>query len=169
MEQLDLPGYIRIKIGNHGWKQIGGDINPGAHGGTIARADGSLIEIREIQPTRAHVGDGEAAEIGFPFWTRDGNYTIDDLNFTTKEVKSAMSYVGLSLDDLEDLTPEVRATAIAEALHAYGSGVDEGPAGWAEDVVPGKVLWWGSKNPTGWRYLKDEDRDFRVMLREMED
>ena len=35
-------------------------MSPGAHGGTIATADGHSIELIEIQPVRAHVGDVEA-------------------------------------------------------------------------------------------------------------
>jgi hypothetical protein len=151
-----------IRIGKHGWVQVGGDMNPGTYGGTIARADGRSIEIRQIQPVREYVGDREAVEVGFPFWTKDGYFDLDDL---TRDVASARDYAGLTDEILSELKPESRAMAIAEALLSYGRG-DEGPGGWAKDVVPGKVKWWGSKNPTGWHYLEDEDREFRQLLRE---
>lgn len=159
-----------IRIGKHSWVQVGGDMNPGSYGGTIARADGRSIEIREIQPVREHVGDRDAVEIGYPFWTRDGYFDLSDLDPRQTDVKSALASYGYDTDAdvaefLRDLKPESRAMAIAEALLRYGRG-DEGPNGWAKDVVPGKVKWWGSKNPTGWHYLADEDRDFRRLLRE---
>jgi len=153
-----------IRIAKHGWVQVGGDMNPGTYGGVIARADGNHIEIREIQPVRDNVGDREAVDVGFPFWTRDGYFDLDDL-LEEVATQKALSSVGMLDKDLLDLKPESRAMAIAVVLMQYGRG-DEGPSGWAEDVVPGKVKWWGSKKPAGWRYLADEDREFRQLLRE---
>lgn len=156
---------MKIRIGNHDWMQVGGDMNPGTYGGTIARADGRAIELLKIQPVREYVGDADAVEIGFPFWTREGWFDIDDLNLDNEEVQRARESTSLNDEILEEMNPEQRAMAIAEALLDYGRG-DEGPAGWAEDVVPGRVQWWGSKRPRGWRYLEDEDREFRELLRE---
>jgi hypothetical protein len=156
---------MNIKIPNHGWQQIGGDMNPGTYGGTIARADGNAIEIRKIQPVREYVGGREAVEVGFPFWTREGYFTIDDLDLNNADVKSALGYWDYTGEKLRDLKPTSRAMLIAEALLDYGRG-DEGPAGWAKDVVPGPVMWWGSKRPRGWRYLEDEDKEFRELLRD---
>lgn len=156
-----------LRIPKHGWIQVGGDMSPGQYGATIARADGHAIEIRQIQPVREYVGDGEALEVGFPFWSREGYYDLDDLNPEREEVQSALDTCDLhTFLEEEDATPEQKAMAIAECLLMYGEGADEGPAGWAKDVVPGKVLWWGHKNPVGWRYLADEDRDFRELIRE---
>lgn len=156
---------MEIRIGNHGWVQVGGDVNPGTYGGTIAKADGRSIELLKIQPVREHVGDAAAVEVGFPFWTREGYFDINDLDLNSKEVQSALETVGLTDETLEELRPESRAMAIAEALLDYGRG-DEGPSGWAEDIVPGRVKWWGSKRPAGWRYIADEDREFRELVRE---
>jgi hypothetical protein len=156
---------MHIEIPNHGWQQIGGDMDPGKYGGFIAKADGRAIEIRRIDPVREHIGDREAAEVGFPFWTRDGYFTAEDLDINNADVKSALDSWGLDKNKLLELKPTSRAMVIAEALLGYGRG-DEGPAGWAKDVVPGKVAWWGSKRPQGWRYLEDEDREFRQLLRE---
>ena len=154
-----------IRIAKHGWTQVGGDMNPGAHGAVIARADGTSIEIRRIDPTRSAVGDREAAEAGFPFWSKDGYFDLDDLQPTARDVQSARDYSGLTDEILADLKPESRAMAIAEALLDYGRG-DIGPSGWAKDVVPDRVKWWGTKRPQGWRALADEDVEFRRMLRE---
>jgi hypothetical protein len=156
---------MEMVIAKHGWVQIGGDMNPGTHGGTIARADGHAIEIRRIEPVRAYVGDREAVDVGHPFWSKDGYFVMDDLDLNREEVKSAMETVGLTLEYLGELKPESRAMAIAEALLDYGRGVD-GPAGWAKDVVPDRVKWWSSKGPAGWRHLADEDVEFRKLLRE---
>lgn len=156
---------MEIRIGKHGWVQMGGDMNPGTYGGTIAKADGNHIEIRQIQPVREYVGDGEAVDIGHPFWSKDGYFDLDDLQLTSRDVQSARDSSGLTDEILLDLKPESRAMAIAEALLTYGRG-DEGPSGWAKDVVPGMVQWWGSKRPQGWRYLNDEDVEFRRLLRE---
>lgn len=156
---------MEIKIAKHGWVQVGGDQNPGTYGGTIATANGQTIEIRKIQPVREYVGEREAVEIGHPFWTRDGYFDLNDLDLNNKDVQSAREFAGLTDEILQELKPESRAMAIAEALLDYGRG-DEGPAGWAKDVVPDRVKWWGSKSAQGWRYLADEDREFRQLLKE---
>jgi hypothetical protein len=154
-----------MRIGKHGWVQVGGDVNPGSHGATIAKADGRSIEIRRIDPVREHVGDREAVEIGHPFWSKDGYFDLSDLQPGARDVDSAMDSSGLTDEIMRDLKPESRAMAIAQALLDYGRG-DEGPSGWAKDVVPERVKWWSSKAPAGWRFLADEDREFRQLLRE---
>lgn len=148
------------------YTQIGGDMDPGKHGGLLARSDGNAIELHEIQNVRDLVGDGEAAEVGFPFWSREAYYDEDDLSFDREEVKSALQSVGLDEDALEEMTPEQRALAIAEALFEYGDKVEEAAAGWSDDVVPGEVEWWGKDregNPIveGSSYIADEDDEFR--------
>ena len=141
------------------WEQIGGDMNPGAYGGLLARSDGDALELLEIQPVREYVGDGEAADVGFPFWTRESYFTVDDLDLSNKDVQSALRTVGLEEDDLEEMSPTQRALAIAEALARWGRA-DEGPAGWSEDVVPERVKWWGGK-VAGPEYLAEDDEEFR--------
>jgi hypothetical protein len=151
---------MRLKIPKMSvWEQIGGDMNPGTYGGIIARSDGDALELLQIQPVREYVGDREAAEVGFPYWSKEGYYDLDDLDPQRDDVQSALSFVGLDEDALEDLTPTQRALAIAEALLQYGVA-DEGPAGWADDVVPDKVKWW-SGTVEGPSYFSDEDDDFR--------
>jgi len=153
----DIPEDLEIEIPNMPmWEQIGGDMNPGAYGAILARSDGDAIEMLEIQPVREH-GDDEAAEVGFPFWTREAYYDLSDLQ---KDAKEALSFIGMDQDDFEDLTPTQRALVIAEALLGYGTGVDEGEAGWSKDVVPGKVKWM-SGEIAGPEYLEDEDEQFR--------
>lgn len=153
------------------WTQIGGDMDPGAHGGTIARSDGDRLELLMIQPVREYVGDAEAAEVGFPFWTREASFDLDDLDPSSKEVQSALNSIGMSLDDLAanpgdrtaagetGYTPQQRALVIAEALLDYGHA-DEGPSGWAADIIHEPVKWW-SGAVAGAEYIADEDDEFR--------
>lgn len=168
----DIPEELEIKIPNMPWEQIGGDMDPGAHGGTIATADGDHIELLKIMPVRAYVGDGEAADVGFPFWTKEAWFDLSDLDPKNDDVKSALDYIGMSLDELgEDpggqkaagergYTPEQRALVIAEALLDYGHG-DEGTAGWSKDLPDHEVKWWGDKVATIPEYLSDEDDSFK--------
>jgi hypothetical protein len=157
---------MNIKIATHGWVQVGGDMNPGTYGGTIATADGRAIEMIKIQPVREYIGDREAADVGHPFWTKEAYFDLDDLSLDNKDVKSARESSGLNDEILQSLKPESRAMAIAEALMDYGRG-DEGEAGWAKDVIGSRMVkWWGSKRAQGWRYLADEDVEFRRLMRE---
>lgn len=150
-----------LVIPTMGWEQIGGDMSPGAYGGTLATADGSSIELLKIQPVREYVGDSEAKEVGFPFWTREASFTLDDLDPSKKDVRSALDSIGMTVETLETDydSPTTRALIIAEALLDYGCA-DEGPAGWSSDIVPGPVKWWNDK-VAGAEYLADEDDEFR--------
>jgi len=125
--------------------------------------------LLEIIPTRNAIGDREAAEVGFPFWSKEVYLDIDELDpdgQNSDEVASALETVGMSRSELLQMTAGDRALAIAEALVTYGRG-DEGPAGSAKFILGDRrVLWWGSKTPVGWRYLEDEDREFRALLRQ---
>ena len=151
---------LKITIPTMGWEQIGGDMDPGTYGGTIATADGNSIELIKIQPVREHVGDKEAADVGFPFWTREAYFDASDLDPSNKDVQSALDSIDMDLDTLEaDLTPTQRALVIAEALLDYGRA-DEGPAGWSGDIgIPDKVKW-SSGKIAGSEYIADEDEAF---------
>ena len=165
-KQQLLPGIepgvepMEIVIPTMGWEQINGDMDPGAYGGTIATGDGHAIELIKIQPVREYVGDDEAKDTGFPFWTKTAYFDLADLEPRDNEdVKSAMSYVGLDLNALEDMEPTQRALALADALLDYGRG-DEGPAGWSLDIgIPDKVKWMNG-DVAGSEYLADEDDAF---------
>lgn len=151
------------------WEQIGGDMSPGAYGAILARSDGNALELLEIQPVREAVGDGEAAEVGFPFWSKEAYFDLDDLDPSARDVKSALDSIGMELDTLEhDFTPTQRALVIAEALLGYGHG-EEGTAGWSKDVVPGEVKWMTGKI-AGPEYLSDEDDLFvrEVLLEDLD-
>jgi hypothetical protein len=142
------------------WEQVGGDMSPGAYGAILAKSDGHSIELLEIQPVREHVGDGEAKDIGFPFWSKEAYFDLDDLNPKSDDVQSALQSIGMELSTLEDdFTPEQRAMVIAEALLGWGRG-DEGEGGWSKDVVPEQVKWWGGKI-AGPEYLADDDESFK--------
>jgi hypothetical protein len=157
----DIPGKLEIQIPDMPmWEQIDGDMDPGAHGGTIAKSDGRALELFKIQPVREYVGDTEAAEAGFPFWTREAYYDLDDL--TNKEnISNVMSFIGMDHNQLEDLTPTQRALTIASALMDYGTGVDEGPSGWSGDLPDHEVKWSSGATATLREYLADEDESFK--------
>jgi hypothetical protein len=161
MRKNTRPKMFELWMPTFDWRQIGGDINPGAHGGLIALADGNQIDLIEIQPVREFVGDGEAADVGFPFWTKEASYDLDDLSANKKQVQRAMDYFGIDDDALAEMRPEQRTLAIAEALMRYGYAVEEGPAGWSEDIVPFPVEWWGGTTATFAEYCGDEDDEFR--------
>jgi hypothetical protein len=152
------------------WEQVGGDMNPGAHGAILARSDGGSLEMLEIQPVRDNVGDDEARDVGFPFWTREASYDLDDLSTDRKEVQDALESIDMELDTLRDeFTPTQRAMVIAQALFGYGAGADEGQAGWSDDVVPDEVKWMEGK-VAGPEYLADDDDEFirDVLLGDLE-
>lgn len=151
---------MEIRIPTFGWKQVDGDMNPGAHGGTIAEADGDRIELIKIQPVREYVGDDEAKDTGFPFWSKEGYYDLDDLQLSNEGVQSAIEYTGLG-EHLLDMTPEERAVAIAVACMDAGYRTDEGPGGWAKDVLGGRVVQWSSGDTAGYEHIADEDDEFR--------
>jgi hypothetical protein len=163
--QQNLPGIepglgdIEISLSKMDWEQINGDVDPGTYGGTIASSDGDTIELIKIQPVREYVGDKEAKDVGFPFWTRVASFDLDDLQLKNDDVQSALNYVGLDGERLEEMDPHWRAVAIADALLDYGRA-DEGSAGWSDDIgIPEKVKWSGGKI-AGPEYLADEDDTF---------
>lgn len=142
------------------WEQVDGDMDPGGHGAIIARSDGTTIELLEIQPVREFVGDGEAADVGFPFWTREASYDLSDLSPENSDVKSALRSSGLDLEEFD--TPRTRALAVAIALFRYGHGVGESDGGWSTDIVQFPVKWWASTTPqTFEEFCGDEDSEFR--------
>ena len=148
------------------WRQIGGDMNPSQHGAVIARFDGNAVDIFEIQPVRSYVGDGSALEVGFPFWSRVAYYDGIELDPTNPEVRNIFESQGFDASDLPD-DPDDRCLMLAECLLRHGYRTDEGDAGWAKDVLGDRrVLWWAETRPRGWRYLADEDQEFRALQRE---
>lgn len=161
----DIPDPIEVEIPTMPWEQIGGDMDLSGVGGIIATADGDHIELLEIQPVREYVGDGEAADVGFPFWTKEAWFDLSDLDPKNEEVQSALASLGFDSGDQkrwfeEEATPTQRAMVIAEALLRYGRG-DEGPAGWSEDLPDYEVKVWGNKVVSLQDYLSDEDESFR--------
>lgn len=140
------------------WKQVGGDVDPGAHGGTIAMCDGDTLTIIQIQPVVAYVGRREAAAVGFPFWTKRAEFAADEL--VPEDHAGALSSLGITPAECTPL-----AVALARVDHGDG---DEGDCGWARDVIPPpmRVQWFVAKRPQGWRYLADADREFRALSRE---
>lgn len=152
---------MEIRIPTFEWTQVDGDMDPGKYGGTIARANGDSIELIEIQPVRELVGDGEAKDVGFPFWSKEGYYDLDSLSLRDPDVQSAIETSGLG-ESLLGMSPEDRAVAIATACLHSGVGSEEGPGGWAKDVLGSrKVDWNGSMDSQGYEFIADEDDEFR--------
>lgn len=163
--QQRFPGFgapLEVTIPNMPrYKQISGDMDPGKYGGLVARSDGdNALELFEIQPVRDAVGDAEAAEVGFPFWSKEAYYDLDDLRFDRDEVQHALQSLGLEEHELEAMTPDQRALAIAEALFRYGDKVEEAASGWSSDVVTEEVEWMRGA-VAGADYIADEDDEFR--------
>lgn len=144
------------------WRQIGGDMDPGSYGGVIARFDGDSVEIREIQPVREYVGEDEAKEVGFPFWSNEGYYDEDDLDPDRAEMQSAMRSCGLDEEDLPSKKQD-RLFALAECALRYGYRAEQGPSGWSKDVTPKKV-YWATGEVAGPEYLEDEDEEFQELF-----
>ena len=148
------------------WRQIGGDVNPGTYGATIARFDGKAVEIMQIQPVRSYVGDREGLEVGFPFWSKEAYYDPEDLDPTSPDMQDVMRSCDIKPEDLPKKESD-RLLYLAEAAISYGYRSDEGPCGWAKDILEdARVSWWGPARARGWRYLADEDREFRALQRE---
>lgn len=185
-EQQRMPwgsrraGKFEIPMPDFDWEQIDGDVNLPSYGGIIARCEGGQIDLVEIQPVREYVGDGEAAEVGFPFWTKEASYSAEDLDPSNKEVRAALESSDVDLEEIDD---DYLARAIAIACMRYGHGSEEGDGGWAGDKKPGeegranllgsrKVRWSyaGSKRTTFAEEAADEDDEFRrEVLGEEED
>jgi hypothetical protein len=156
------------------WRQIGGDVNPSQYGAIIARIVSEAVQVLEIQPVRAHSSDRAALVVGFPFWSRKATYTLAELNnphnTTLHEALRSCGFNprGDGLGGQNDLPAEgdSRYFALAEICLGYGYNVNEGPSGWAKDVLGDtRVVWWTSRYPKGYRYIQDEDVEFRALQR----
>ena len=144
------------------WMQVSGDVNPGTYGATIAQSDGITIDLVEIMPVLEHLSEREAAEIGFPFWPRTTTFWLSDLDPATVEAKRALESCGWEYDG-EHPDPMQVALALFEYGHA-----EEGPAGWAADVLPsGRVLWWSEKYRRGARFFQDDEAEFRRIVKDV--
>jgi len=147
-----------IVIPEMDWTQISGDMDPGQYGAIIATGDGSALELIEIQPVREYVGNKDAADVGFPFWSKEAYYTLEDLDPEDEDVQKALESMDL---DISNMAPPQRAIIIAEALMRYGVGSDEGPAGWSQDVLGDRKVKWWTGAVAGAEYIADEDEEFR--------
>ena len=127
------------------WYQIGGDVNASTYGATIARSDGFGIELRRIEPVREAVGDREAAEVGYPYWSSEAYVEPDELSGNLAEM----------LAQVEEL--DLNSELIWEP----------GPSGWAADVLPvpgaqaSRIKWW---QPQGHGFSEDEGEFRREIL-----
>lgn len=141
------------------WYQIDGDMDPGKHGGTIGRDDGYSIEVRQIQPVIEYVGEREALDVGFPFWTREGSYDRADLAAFLADGFACRSF-GIDPADF-DLDRRADRLAVAAMAVQHGYCVDEGPCGWSRDVCPRSVVWWHGRGGRIVGGLAEEDTEYR--------
>ncbi len=146
------------------YTQTGGDRSPADHGGAFTRTneDGS-IEIFEIQPVLPHSSEGEAIEVGFTFWTKEGYFDAEDLEWSD-DIESAAKLWGMTREDFEELPPVGRV----EVAFSCGLGSDEGPAGFGSDLpdyMREAACSWGGKLGAD---LDQADEEFRDMVKEAE-
>ena len=155
------------------WKQVDGDINPETYGCTLARIDGTAIELRKIQPVLDCVGERDGKDVGFPFWTREAYFDPDDLEICPTgcpeskvmadrcdDCNARVSCIGCDHDEWRQLAPEHRACAYLD--YVYG---DEGPAGFSRDVLPvtsSRIKWYAGKLGHAFRTA---DAEYRRVLR----
>lgn len=152
----------REDIADGRWHQIGGDMNI-AYGASFARRDGACWSIIRIDPVREYVGDNEAAEVGFPFWTKEGYFDKRDIMRAIDD-DGFVSSMGLA-DFISECggKPNKRDRAyVASAMLDYGYG-DPGPAGWGKDIIRmfgsfEVVMWCGGSLKED---LEEEDESFR--------
>jgi hypothetical protein len=136
-----------------------GDCNGASYGGKLARFDGFGVEVIEILPVREYVGEKEAREVGFPFWTVESYHHASDLGDPdSADNKDARDYCGIATSDLPE-SRIGRMIVLAFARHAYGIGQGESGGGW-----PGEFSWPRQRHVT-MRDLRSEARDFRNMLK----
>jgi hypothetical protein len=91
--------------------------------------------VFEVQPVVAFVGEDEAADVGFPFWSRESFHDREDIAATLSD-RLTLGYVGadrLLGRDVDSLT-DAEILEVVYARHAVGCGTDEGPAGWSADL-----------------------------------
>ncbi|MCH9802132.1 MAG: hypothetical protein K0U62_11480 [Actinomycetia bacterium] len=120
------------------WYQVSGDVGASTYGVTLARMDdGGNVELLEIQPVREFVGDRDAREVGYPYWSKEAYLWADD--------------------EREDFN----AANLEELLFEGRVPWEEGRSGWSKDVLPGGsvrgIEWWTPQGHS-WR---SEDAEFR--------
>lgn len=138
------------------WYQVGGDMNPCKHGATLLKWNGNghkpdtlEFEVIEIQPVREYVGDKEAAEVGYPYWTRTACYSYQDLLscMDDKGFRNSVDFwswfpelAGVESDprpDWRKIRIPIRAlVGVAESALSYGWQTEDGEHGWHRDVLP---------------------------------
>lgn len=112
------------------------DLDPLTYGGTYYR--GNLTDgydVFEVQPVAAYVGGAEAAEVGFPFWSRESFHDRADIVATLSD-RHVLGYIGADrlLGRDVDTLIETEILEVVYALHSYGCNADNGPAGWSGDL-----------------------------------
>jgi hypothetical protein len=112
------------------------DVSPLTYGGTFYRGDlATGYDVFEVQPVAEYVGETEAAEVGYPFWSRESYHDREDIAQALADGAALRSMgmdrlIGANVEDL-DLSDVL---AVVYAMHSYGLASDDGPSGWSADL-----------------------------------
>lgn len=134
------------------WVQVSGDMTPEDHGGTIARlSEFGNVDVREIQPVRSYVGEGEALDVGYPFWSRATEIEVRYLtlaNPVTRDLVRRAGWIDEGVFHGADLLN--RASILYDIEEETPWPSEEGPAGWSPTVLPTRpelIRWWANPTP----------------------
>lgn len=134
----------------------------------LVRIQGDSVEVAEIQSVREAIGDDEAAEVGFPFWTRLAEYEADHLALgdETQQLIESADIGPYGIEDFAAATPMERAVLLFEIRDMAGGPVRpyEGQSGFSEDVLEAHDIdidELGGGN-LAQEYWDDADETFRV-------
>ena len=136
---LDLPAVEIPETDWHApWGSTTGDV-PGDQDLFLVRSSEDNVEVLRIQAVRHWIGDEEAAERGFPYWTQDYWYEVSDLELHD-ELQDMIERADVSPTDANEYAgwgPLERALLLAE-IYSMAGGVrpDEGESGFSDDVLP---------------------------------
>lgn len=146
------------------WYQVGGDVNPAGHGGTLAREDDlGRIEVWEIQVVTDYIGWHEAKEVGYPFWCKEACYDMADFRDFLADEFACRSMDIDREPALRDLSKRANRFYLATEMLCYGFRCDERAGGFSGDVLPkARVSWWSKGGIKGFRAV---DVEFRAMMR----
>jgi len=141
------------------WTQIGGDMSWERHGAVLALDEPThrQVHLLRIDPWIEH--EREAAVSHGLYLVDEKTLDYDDLGDESKDLRGALSYVGMELDEYEKLPPVHRA----EILASY-SGYDESRSvdrlAEALPAAAGEIEFWAGKESP--EKLDAYDREMRL-------
>jgi hypothetical protein len=156
-------GHAKAK----GWRQIGGDVNPAAHGAVLMLDGGDSVEVHEIGPA-IDAGGVDFARGHGVFYTKSAYYNKNQFDWNHRDTKHAASFVG---SDSQETWNELSDERKAEALLSYGAGdIESSGANTFAEALPGgvtvgKVKWWSDLAAVK-RDITRAQREFKEELKE---